>query len=98
LDPIGPSTPVRLLRCQTYLIQNRRDFLKFSAVVAAMLSFPGCQTLQRNPRRPRPIAAGAKVRVAQIGCGGKGFSDIMAHRDEEVVALCDIDWWASRSG
>ncbi len=57
-----------------------------------MLGFAGCVSLSKNPRKPRPIAAGAKIRVAQIGCGGKGFSDIMAHKDEEVVALCDIDW------
>jgi predicted dehydrogenase len=73
-------------------VLDRRDFLTFSAMVAAALAFPACATLQRNPRRPRPIAAGAKIRIAQIGCGGKGFSDIMAHQDEEVVALCDIDW------
>lgn len=71
---------------------NRRDFIAFSAVAAAMLGFPGCANLTKNPRKPRPIAPGAKVRVAQIGCGGKGFSDIMAHKEEEVVALCDIDW------
>ena len=75
-----------------YITLNRRDFIKFSATVTALLGFSGCVNLQQNPRKPKPIAAGAKVRVAQIGCGGKGFSDIMAHRDEEVVALCDIDW------
>ncbi|MEO6001779.1 MAG: Gfo/Idh/MocA family oxidoreductase [Opitutus sp.] len=75
-----------------YTTLNRRDFVKFSAMAAAMLGFSGCATLQANPRKPRPITAGAKIRIAQIGCGGKGFSDIMAHRDEEVVALCDIDW------
>ncbi len=71
---------------------NRREFLAFTAVAAAMLGLPGCANLQTNPRKPRPIAAGAKIRIAQIGCGGQGFSDIMAHKDEEVVALCDIDW------
>ena len=71
---------------------NRREFITFSAMAAAMLGFPGCASLAKNPRKPRPIAPGAKIRVAQVGCGGKGFSDIMAHKDEEVVALCDIDW------
>ena len=71
---------------------SRRDFITFSATAAAMLGFAGCTTLAQNPRKPRPIAPGAKIRMAQIGCGGKGFSDIMAHKDEEVVALCDIDW------
>src|SRR5690606_23231328 len=70
---------------------SRRDFITFSATAAAMLGFAGCTTLAQNPRKPRPIAPGAKIRMAQIGCGGKGFSDIMAHKDEEVVALCAID-------
>lgn len=71
---------------------NRREFIAFSATVAAMLGLPGCMNMAAGPRKPRPIAAGAKIRIAQIGCGGKGFSDIMAHKDEEVVALCDLDW------
>ena len=70
---------------------NRRDFIGFSALAAAALGFSGCTTLAKQPRKPRPIAAGAKVRFAQVGCGGKGFSDAMAQKDEEVVALCDID-------
>jgi predicted dehydrogenase len=70
----------------------RRDFIKLSALAAALLGFNGCASLIRNPRRPRPIAAGAKIRIAQIGCGGKGYTDILAHEDEDVVALCDIDW------
>lgn len=72
---------------------TRRDFLAFSAATAALLGFPGCATLSRTPRKPRAIAPGARIRIAQIGCGGKGFSDIMAHKDtEDVVALCDVDW------
>jgi predicted dehydrogenase len=72
---------------------NRRDFIQFSAMAAATLGIAGCGTnpSARMPRKARQIAAGAKIRVAQVGCGGKGFSDIMAHKDEEVVALCDID-------
>jgi predicted dehydrogenase len=71
---------------------NRRDFISLSAMAAAMLGLTSCAGFPKTPRKPRPIAAGAKIRVAQIGCGGKGFSDIMAHKDEEVVALCDVDW------
>jgi predicted dehydrogenase len=71
---------------------SRRDFIQFSATAAAMLGLAGCVNVSGGPRKPRPIAAGAKIRFAQIGLGGKGFSDTMAHKDEEVVALCDIDW------
>ena len=58
----------------------------------ALLGLTGCTSLVRSPREPRPIAPGAKIRIAQIGCGGKGFSDIAVHADEDVVALCDIEW------
>lgn len=80
---------------QSYL--TRRDFVAFSATVAAMLGLPGCNSTSTAaggyPRKPKPIAPGAKIRIAQIGCGGKGFSDVMPHRDtEEIVALCDVDW------
>ncbi len=88
----GCHHPVFFSMPSSYL--TRRDFLAFSATTAALLSFPGCTTpLSQTPRRPRPIAPGAKIRIAQIGCGGKGFSDIMVYKDEEdVVALCDVDW------
>jgi predicted dehydrogenase len=71
---------------------TRRDFVSLSALATAMLGLSGCIGPGTKPRRPRPIAPGAKIRVAQIGCAGKGFSDIMSQKDEEVVALCDIDW------
>lgn len=71
--------------------QTRRDFLKFSAAVTAALGFAGCSSLMNSPRKAVKIKPGAKVRFAQIGCGGKGFSDLMAHKDEEIVAICDFD-------
>ena len=74
---------------------TRREFLQFTATTAAMLGMSSCigpNGMMMNPRKPRPIAPGAKIRFAQIGCGGKGFSDTMAQKDEEVVAMCDIDW------
>ena len=71
---------------------SRRDFIQFTAMVTAALGASSCASFSQGPRKPRPIAAGAKIRFAQIGCGGKGFSDTMANKEEEVVALCDIDW------
>jgi predicted dehydrogenase len=71
---------------------SRRDFVTLSTTAIALLGLTGCASLVRSPRKPRPIAPGAKIRIAQIGCGGKGFSDIAVHADEDVVALCDIEW------
>ena len=71
---------------------SRRDFVTLSTTALALLGLTGCASLVRSPRKSRPIAPGAKIRIAQIGCGGKGFSDIAVHADEDVVALCDIEW------
>ncbi len=71
---------------------NRRDFISFSAMAIAMLGVAGCASLSANPRKPRPIAPGAKIRLAQVGAGGKGFSDVNNNSAEEIVAICDIDW------
>jgi hypothetical protein len=71
---------------------NRREFVKLSTMAAAMLGLSSCVLPQQSLRKPRPIGASAKIRIAQIGCGGKGYDDIREHADEEVVALCDIDW------
>ena len=76
---------------------NRRDFL-FTATAATMLGLTGCAGVKispfawRQPAKPRVIAPGDKIRLAQIGFGGKGASDINQFPDDEVVALCDVDW------
>ena len=41
---------------------------------------------------PRKISPNEKVNIAGIGVGGKGLSDIMNMRKENVVAMADVDW------
>ncbi len=67
---------------------SRRKFIQTASVglSAAMLS--QCAT----PLRKGKLAdSGPKLRIACIGCGGKGNSDIMGVSSEEIVALCDVD-------
>ena len=75
---------------------NRRDFIKFTASAAAMLGLagmPGVVIAEDAPiRKPKPIAEGKKIRIAQIGFYGKGSSDLGGVADEDIVALCDVDW------
>ena len=77
---------------------SRRGFLQLTASAAAMLGLSGCAGVQiaarPKARLPRPIAPGAKIRVAQIGFRNKGTVDIngLADAGAEVVALCDVDW------
>ena len=41
---------------------------------------------------PRKLSPNETLNVAGIGVGGKGLSDIMSVKRENVVALCDVDW------
>lgn len=73
---------------------SRRAFIKSAACVAAVSSLPSCVTSQAGSevRRPRVIAAGEKLNIACVGCGGKGKVDVKSVSSENIVALCDVDW------
>ncbi len=48
--------------------------------------------LQRlTDERYRDYEKLGKLNVAVIGCGGKGYSDMKACKNENIVALCDVD-------
>jgi len=66
---------------------TRRQFILRSALAAA-----GTATLTSYAApRPRALGAGDKLRIACVGAGGKGRSDIQHCSAEEIVALCDAD-------
>ena len=75
---------------------TRRHFLKtasLAALAAGALSRSFAQEPAAAPARFRNLATGGrKLRVACVGIGGKGYSDTMACLDEEIVALCDVDF------
>ncbi len=65
---------------------TRRDFLLTAAAAAGAFSLCACGS--NAPRRD----ANGRLRIAQIGCGGKGLTDLQAcARHHDVVALCDVD-------
>ena len=67
---------------------SRRDFLLSAAVIAGAASLASCAS-GAGPRRP---SANSRLRIAQVGCGGKGLSDMQAcAKDHDIVALCDVD-------
>ncbi|HWI57862.1 MAG TPA: Gfo/Idh/MocA family oxidoreductase [Bacillota bacterium] len=66
---------------------TRRKFLYFSALAAASAA-----TLSSYAKpKPRMLGSGDKLRIACVGAGGKGRSDIMHCGSEEIVAICDAD-------
>lgn len=63
---------------------SRRSFLKQTALTATVVSASPFNIL-------RAANAGEKVRVVQIGCGGRGMSHLSATLNEELVAIVDVD-------
>lgn len=82
---------------------SRRDFLKrattaVAGVTVAGGSLTGCA--RRAPMAPAPaiiqggVAPSGKIRMALIGCGGRGtnvMEDFMRNDTVEVIAVCDPD-------
>ena len=76
---------------------SRRTLLKGAASATALYGVSGRLAAQaaiptapmRAPRRPAP---GEKLRIACVGCGGMGATDVQEVSTEQIVALCDVDW------
>ena len=65
---------------------TRRTFLAGSAL--ALAGLPGVSLAAKGKR----ISPNEKLRVAAIGAGGQGGDDITMMGQEDIVALCDVDW------
>jgi predicted dehydrogenase len=64
---------------------TRRGFLKTAALTAGASVLAGPRLLLGDKAGP------AKLRVAVIGCGGRGTGHVNAGLRENLVALCDVD-------
>jgi hypothetical protein len=66
---------------------TRRRFIYYSALAAGAATLPlGCATAS-----PRKLASSDKLRIAAVGGGGKGESDVACCGAEEIVAIADVD-------
>ena len=66
---------------------SRRKFMGGFAATAATITIVPSHVLGG----PGKKAPSDKLNIACIGIGGKGFSDSEAMKEENVVALCDVD-------
>jgi predicted dehydrogenase len=73
---------------------DRRQFLVTAGVAAAGLALSKAPVFgaRVEPKRKHFCASDRKLRVACVGCGGKGDSDVESVSGEELVGLCDVDW------
>jgi predicted dehydrogenase len=65
---------------------SRRDFMGTAAAVAAFSVVP--RSVLGGPRH---IPPSEKVNIAGVGIGGQGGHDIDQFKDQNIVALCDVD-------
>ncbi|HXU75369.1 MAG TPA: Gfo/Idh/MocA family oxidoreductase [Methylomirabilota bacterium] len=65
---------------------TRRRFIYYSALAAGVAALP-------VPVRaaPRKLSSADKLRIAAVGGGGKGESDVACCGAEEIVAIADVD-------
>src|SRR4051794_10594504 len=61
---------------------TRRRFLQQAALAGAAIAGAPAFVSSRAPSE--------KLRIAVIGCGGRGGSNLQAVLGEDVVALCDV--------
>ncbi len=66
---------------------DRRHFVGGLAAAGALAALP--RPLHALAERRQPSQ---KLRIACIGVGGMGFSDVRGCRDEQLVAFADVDW------
>ena len=64
---------------------RRRDFLRTAAPAAATLAFPHVLRSQGG------VSPNSRLNVACVGVGGRGAAAVAAMKDENIVALCDVD-------
>ena len=61
-----------------------------AGVGTSMAFIPACAPGDKI-RKGRLISPDKKLRIACVGCGGKGVSDSKFVESEDIVALCDVD-------
>jgi predicted dehydrogenase len=65
---------------------NRREFIGSAAATGAGVWVTGRQPIWAQEKGPN-----AKLNVACIGTGGRGFASVEGCKGENIVALCDVD-------
>lgn len=78
---------------------SRRRFLRTVGLGAVASQFPWLKAGAQNTTNFKNlIAPDKKLRIACIGVGGKGYSDMQGCAGEEFAAFCDVDFVTAARG
>ena len=67
---------------------SRRNFIRNTSFAAAAFNVLPGYVLGLNGQTP----PSEKLNIAGIGVAGQGGSDITQFPNDNIVALCDVDW------
>lgn len=73
---------------QSLFAPNRREFIRNLTIAATGTALAGCQSFSA---RPRKISANEKLNIGVIGVAGQGGYSLSNLKDQNIVALCDVD-------
>ncbi len=68
---------------------NRREFLGRSLLFTGGVLLSGCQA--PHVSRGRVLGANDRLRIASVGVGGKGWTDVNMVGHQDIVGICDVD-------
>jgi len=68
---------------------SRRRFLGRSLLFSGGLLIAGCSA--PHVSRRRVLGANDRLRIASVGVGGKGWTDLNMVGSQDIVGLCDVD-------
>ena len=73
---------------------TRRDFTKTIALgsLAPWLVGASSKAVAEQKQQRSAVRSSDKINLAFVGIAGKGANNIKAMSDQNIVALCDVDW------
>lgn len=71
---------------------NRRTFVHTASLAALAAGAPVLRAQRPSPTFRNLIPPDRKLRIAGVGVGGKGSTDLLNADTEDIVALCDVDF------
>ena len=67
---------------------SRRNFLGTTAAATAAFTIVPSRVVSGMGH----VAPSDKLNIAGVGVGGMGFANLKNIKDQNIVALCDVDW------
>src|ERR1700761_6853857 len=93
LENTTPSSETSTTNNESASTVSRRSFIAKTAATAAAFTIAPRHVLGRGYTPPSDL-----LNVAGVGVGGMGRQNLINLSDQNVVAICDVDWGYANKG